>query len=126
MKINYFIASLLTNTFSKHASIPSHHLKLERHGIFVYYSCMATKTITLELDAYEHLKRAKRSPKESFSSVVRRAKFDNDPPTVAELLTAMERRAHTEDALLSDSVLNGLEAAQREPRYTGSKWDDSL
>lgn len=33
---------------------------------------MAIKTISLELDAYERLKRAKRG-KESFSSVVRRA-----------------------------------------------------
>ena len=37
-------------------------------------SCMATKTISLELDAYELLKRAKREG-ESFSGVVRRARF---------------------------------------------------
>lgn len=37
---------------------------------------MATKTITLELDAYEKLKRAKRVPRESFSSVVRRARWE--------------------------------------------------
>lgn len=36
---------------------------------------MAIKTISLELDAYERLKRAKRG-KESFSAVVRRARFD--------------------------------------------------
>ena len=42
----------------------------------MYDSCMATKTITLELDAYEKLKRAKRVPRESFSSVVRRARWD--------------------------------------------------
>ena len=33
---------------------------------------MATKTIPLEIDAYERLKRAKRTPRESFSEVVRR------------------------------------------------------
>ena len=38
-------------------------------------SCMAIKTISLEIDAYERLKRAKRG-KESFSAVVRRAHFD--------------------------------------------------
>lgn len=37
-------------------------------------SCMATKTISLELDAYERLRRAKRKG-ESFSGVVRRATF---------------------------------------------------
>ncbi len=35
---------------------------------------MATKTISLELDAYELLRRAKREG-ESFSAVVRRARF---------------------------------------------------
>ncbi len=33
---------------------------------------MATKTLTLEVDAYERLKRAKRSPRESLSEAVRR------------------------------------------------------
>ncbi|MGB0333880.1 MAG: antitoxin VapB family protein [Opitutales bacterium] len=33
---------------------------------------MPTKTISLELDAYEKLKSAKRFPRESFSEVVRR------------------------------------------------------
>ena len=33
---------------------------------------LATKTISLELDAYESLKASKRHPRESFSEVVRR------------------------------------------------------
>lgn len=48
-------------------------------------SCMATKTISLELDAYEMLRRSKR-PGESFSAVVRRAVFPEHAPTGAELL----------------------------------------
>jgi hypothetical protein len=36
---------------------------------------MATKTISIELDACEHLRRARRHERESFSSVVRRANF---------------------------------------------------
>jgi hypothetical protein len=34
--------------------------------------CMATKTISIELDAYELLVRERKDPKESFSRVIRR------------------------------------------------------
>jgi Putative antitoxin len=51
---------------------------------FMRGSCIATKTITLEIDAYEHLRAAKR-PGESFSEVVRRALFKDVPPTGDEL-----------------------------------------
>ena len=47
-------------------------------------SCMAIKTISLELDAYEKLK-AMKHPGESFSSVVRRAVFPDAPASGAEL-----------------------------------------
>ena len=47
---------------------------------------MATKTITLELDAYEKLKMAKKAG-ESFSEVVRRAGFADEPLTGASLLS---------------------------------------
>ena len=53
---------------------------------------MATKTISLELDAYEKLKAAKLRERESFSSVVRRAVFSATPNTgaaVLERLTAL-------------------------------------
>ncbi len=36
---------------------------------------MPTKTISLEIDAYEKLRRAKRFPRESFSEVVRRVEI---------------------------------------------------
>ncbi len=45
---------------------------------------MATKTISLELDAYERLQGAKRAG-ESFSDVVRRARFVEEAPTGEEL-----------------------------------------
>lgn len=51
----------------------------------MHVSCMATKTITLEVDAYEMLRRQKRAG-ESFSAVVRRARFAEEPPTGKDLL----------------------------------------
>jgi len=52
----------------------------------MHVSCMATKTITLEVDAYERLRSAKR-PGESFSGVVRRAVFKESAPSGSDLLT---------------------------------------
>lgn len=46
----------------------------------MHCSCIATRTITLELDAYEKLRMAKK-PGESFSQVVRRASFADAPLT---------------------------------------------
>jgi len=51
---------------------------------------MATKTISLELDAYERLRRARRSPRESFSSVVRRARWEGAGATGPEVLAMVE------------------------------------
>ena len=68
---------------------------------------MATKTITLEVDAYERLKRAKRSPRESFSEVVRRLPLPAEAITAGGLLAlAAERGAMlTEaDALAIDKL----------------------
>ncbi len=53
---------------------------------------MPTKTITLELDAYERLRGAKRSPKESFSEVVRRLAIPKAALTGGQLV-AMRRAA---------------------------------
>ncbi len=53
---------------------------------------MATKTITLEIDAYERLKRAKRTPRESFSEVVRRLPMPASAITAAQLLKLARER----------------------------------
>ncbi len=52
--------------------------------------CMATKTISLEIDAYELLRRAKREG-ESFSAVVRRARFGPADSRGATVLAELER-----------------------------------
>lgn len=71
---------------------------------------MATKTITLELDAYEKLKRAKRKPRESFSSVVRRARWDE----LAEAREVLDRlrdlQSSRPECFLPDEALNRIEA----------------
>lgn len=48
---------------------------------------MPTKTISLELDAYEKLWRAKRFPRESFSEVVRRVEIPEPGARGRDLLT---------------------------------------
>jgi predicted CopG family antitoxin len=53
---------------------------------------MATKTISLELDAYERLRRAKREG-ESFSGVVRRARFGPADARASSILTALSELA---------------------------------
>ena len=66
---------------------------------------MPTKTITLELDAYEKLRRAKRFPRESFSEVVRRLPVPLDGVTGRELL-AMGRE---QGAILSEEDLESID-----------------
>jgi predicted CopG family antitoxin len=65
---------------------------------------MATKTISLELDAYERLKAAK-GPGDSFSDVVRRATFPKKPFTGQDLLLQLQKRG----PLFSESELKDLE-----------------
>ena len=86
--------------------------------------CMATKTISLELDAYEKLRSAKLTPRESFSSVVRRGIWDKPAYTAKDLLKFMEERA-ARGTLLSEEVLDKLDEAQARPRNSSSHWKDA-
>jgi predicted CopG family antitoxin len=52
-------------------------------------TCMATKTISIEIDAYELLVRERRDPKESFSKVIRRVLSERPALTAGDLLAAM-------------------------------------
>ncbi len=82
------------------------------HGI-----CMATKTISLSLDAYEKLRRAKR-PGESFSDVVRRAHWQDEATSAGELL----RRRRADGALLSSEELERIDAVKADDRPPEDKW----
>jgi hypothetical protein len=70
---------------------------------------MATKTVSLELDAYEKLRRARREPRESFSSVVRRARWD-ETTTAGQLLERL-RALHrsSPESFLDDEALDRVE-----------------
>jgi predicted CopG family antitoxin len=75
---------------------------------------MATKTITLELDAYEKLRRAKRSERESFSEVVRRARWEDASSNgVAILAHLAALRSKRPEAFLPDDVLDRIEERSR-------------
>jgi hypothetical protein len=83
---------------------------------------MATKTISLELDAYERLRSSKRTPKESFSAVVRRAEWHDLPPTAGDILADLRIRMKHPETLPDEGTLDALDHAQEAPQRSPSKW----
>jgi IS4 transposase len=69
---------------------------LLRSDVSCTISCIATKTISLELDAYEKLRKAKRAG-ESFSAVVRRARFGPADTTGRSILESLSSRTPSEE-----------------------------
>jgi len=80
---------------------------------------MATKTISLRLEAYERLKRAKRTSDESFSDVVMRAEWPDVGLTGRALLAAYEEHG----PYLSEEALDRLEEVNAEDRPPEDKWE---
>ena len=78
---------------------------------------MATKTISIDLEAYERLRSARRSPDDSFSKVIKRAIWPPAPRTAAAMLAALDGTP-----VLSDSELDRLEAAQLADPVPGDRW----
>ena len=82
--------------------------------------CMATKTISLRLEAYERLRRARRTPDESFSEVVLRATWPELGITGGELLAAYEK----EGPHLPPDALDRIDEAKRLDEPPVDKWAD--
>ena len=79
---------------------------------------MTTKTVGLEVDAYEKLRKAKVSDRESFSSVVRRARWTHSRPvTAGELVRRLELLAKEHPKmLLPESALSAMARRRRTVR----------
>lgn len=67
---------------------------------------MATKTISLEMEAYNKLRRAKRFPRESFSEVVLRVSIPGSGVSGRELLASLS----SAESVFSDEDLNVIDA----------------
>lgn len=80
---------------------------------------MATKTITLELDAYEKLKAAKKN-KESFSSVVRRCILPDHPKDGQAMLEYLRSR----QTFLTDEELEVITRAKQNDAPPVSPWKE--
>ena len=83
----------------------------------VHLSRMATKTISIVLDAYRRLRAARLSPKDSFSKVIKRAHWENGSKTCGDLLAALPNIPAADE-----SVLQRIEAAQRQDSPADNHW----
>jgi hypothetical protein len=70
--------------------LPSVSLSFDFDTQSMHDLCMATKTISIEIDAYELLVRERKDPKESFSRVIRRVLSERPALTAGDLLDAMK------------------------------------
>ena len=79
---------------------------------------MATKTISLKLEAYEKLRMARRYPTESFSEVILRAQWPEETITAAQLLERSGREGPQFTPADLDRI-DELKVADQPPR---DKW----
>jgi predicted CopG family antitoxin len=78
---------------------------------------MATKTISVDLEAYRRLVQARKHSRESFSQVIKRAQWEESDYTGEAILAALERLEPVEDA-----VVHELDKAQKQDKPPRDKW----
>lgn len=78
---------------------------------------MGSKNISISEDAYRRLHRAKRLPRESFSEVILRGRWDDEEVTAGAWLESFG-----DVPPVSDAVLDELEAIQSADRPPEDKW----
>ncbi len=77
--------------------------------------CMATRTLSVDEEAYRTLVRARSHATESFSKVIKRAKWDSGSRTCGDLLRRSAGR-------VNDEVLDRLDAAQHADKPPENPW----
>ncbi len=95
--------------------------RLDVESCSMHNACMATKTISLRLDAYEKLRGARRRPSESFSQVILRARWPEKSITAGELL----RRYRERGGLLSEEDLDRIDELKAADSPPDDKWNVS-
>ncbi len=81
-------------------------------------ACMATKTISIDLRAWERLRQARQSDAESFSKVIHRAIWPKGRQTCGDLLDDLARRGR----YLPAREIRRLEKAQKEDAPPPARW----
>jgi hypothetical protein len=82
---------------------------------------MATKTISIRVEAWERLRRARRSPDESFSEVILRAQWPERGLTAGELRAVYERSGPH----LDPDMLDRIDSATHDDEAPQDKWTRS-